>query len=141
MEEILTIHVTLDESMELQGVRQGVRMISFSGMAQGAYFQGRILPHGVDTQRLAPGMPPVLSARYMLEGTDDAGKPCRMFVENNGMEDAYGVLRTKPVIITDSRSLAWMEDAALEGTVEGCPGGVRIHIYRTGETREGKDMF
>ena len=129
-EKILTVHVALDECLELEGEKHSVRMITFSGTADGPYFSGKILPGGVDTQKGIAGEKPILSARYMLEGTDDTGHSCRIFIENNGAEDADGVIRTVPVIATDSRSLLWMENACLEGTVEPAETGVEIHIFR-----------
>ena len=105
-------------------------MIAFSGEADGAYFRGKILPHGVDTQKSEEGKPLQLSARYMLEGIDYTGKQCRLFIENNG-EEAGGQIVTKPRIYTDSESLSWMEGAALCGTVESCgEGQVMIRIRR-----------
>lgn len=92
-------------------------MIAFSGEADGPYFSGKILPHGVDTQKSEAGKPLQLSARYMLEGIDCTGKQCCLFIENNG-EEAGGQIVTKPRIYTDSESLSWMEGAALCGTVD-----------------------
>ncbi len=129
MQKILTIHVLLEEILNLKGQKSSVCMIPFSGTAEGPYFQGRVLPHGVDTQRIFPDEKPRLSARYILEGTDFQGNPCRIFIENNGQEGADGVLRTRPVLVTDSPSLAWMETAELTGTVEGVKDGVIIHIF------------
>lgn len=128
-EEILRVLVKLEETMVVEGCAQDAIMIAFSGEAGGPYFHGRVLPHGVDTQKRPKGEKARLSARYMLEGEDDRGEKCRMFIENNGMEDADGVLRTRPMILTDSASLAWMEQAALTGTVEGADDGVVIRIY------------
>lgn len=103
-------------------------MIAFSGEADGPYFTGKILPHGVDTQKLENGKQLQLSARYMLEGMDCCGKPCHLFIENNGVEKENGI-ETKPRIYTDSEALAWMEKAALCGSVEGCgENQVTIHI-------------
>ena len=130
MNEILTVHVNIDGAFEVKGSESSVCMVAFSGTADGPYFRGTILPGGVDTQTRAAGCPARLSARYMLEGTDDTGKPCRLFIENNG-EEIEGEMFTKPLIVTDSSSLSWMEKAKLHGMVEGMPNGVRIHIYRT----------
>ena len=128
MREILTVNVSLDDVMEVKGNAGSACMVMFSGTADGPYFRGKILPHGVDTQMRTDGRPMTLSARYILEGTDDQGKACRIFIENNGTEDSDHVIRTRPVIITDSASLAWMEHAELHGTVEGTADGVIIHI-------------
>lgn len=128
MREILRVDVSLNDFMEVNGAGHSACMVMFSGTADGPYFQGKILPHGVDTQMRTEGKPVTLSARYILEGTDDQGKPCRIFIENNGTEDPDHVIRTRPVIVTDSASLAWMEYADLHGTVEGTADGVIIHI-------------
>lgn len=130
MEEILRVMVRLDGISEVEGKTGAARMIAFSGEADGPYFSGKILPHGVDTQKSEEGKPLQLSARYMLEGIDYTGKQCRLFIENNG-EEAGGQIVTKPRIYTDSESLSWMEGAALCGTVESCgEGQVMIRIRR-----------
>ena len=128
MQEILTVNVSIDSATEVNGGRQSVCMVAFSGTADGPYFHGKILPGGVDTQMRAAGQPMTLSARYILEGTDDQSLPCHIFIENNGTESPDHVLRTRPAIVTDSASLAWMEQADLHGTVESTEGGVIIHI-------------
>lgn len=129
MKEVLTIQVCLEEIQDVNGHRRSARMIPFSGTAKGPYFQGKVLPHGVDTQKSHPQGKPRLSARYILEGTDCQGNACRIFIENNGQEDADGVLRTCPSVITDSPALGWLEDAALSGTVESAENGVLIRIF------------
>lgn len=130
-EEILRVLVNLEDVMAVEGTVRDVIMISFSGEAQGPYFNGRILPHGVDTQKRKKGGKTKLSARYMLEGTDDTQTPCHIFIENNGVEEPDGVMRLHPEISTDSASLAWMEEEPLTGTVEGAgEGKVIIRIYR-----------
>lgn len=130
MDEILRVIVKLDDTMQVDGKMRSACMILFSGTAQGPYFRGKILPGGVDTQTLAAGRMLTMSARYMLEGTDDRGNPCRIFIENNGTEEPDGSIRTKPVIITDSESLAWMENVDLYGSVDGAEGKVIICIYK-----------
>ena len=82
MDEILRVHVKVEHGDRVEGAGKTVCMVAFSGTADGPYFSGTILPGGVDTQTYAPGKPGRLSARYMLEGTDDARKPCRLFIEN-----------------------------------------------------------
>ena len=94
MEEILRVMVRLDGISEVEGKTGAARMIAFSGEADGPYFSGKILPHGVDTQKSEAGKPLQLSARYMLEGIDCTGKQCCLFIENNG-EEAGGQIVTK----------------------------------------------
>ena len=116
--EILRIKVRVDGCHALQASPRGVRMLPFSGSCEGPFFRGTILPGGVDTQvDLAPGQG-TLSARYMLEGADDAGKPCRLFIDNSAVTREGQTLVTHPRVITDSASLKWLETAALTGRIE-----------------------
>ncbi len=125
-EPILTIRVALEPPLSVSGGRERVVMIPFTGEAEGPLFRGRILPHGVDTQRRSPDGRGTLSARYMLEGTDADGAPCRIFIENQGSSEAGW----RPRLVTDSPLLAPWETAALRATVTGAGGGVTVKIYR-----------
>ncbi|WP_052087908.1 DUF3237 family protein [Paenibacillus wynnii] len=50
-EEILTVHVQIENTIELNNNDgDSVIMISFKGRATGKYFNGEILDGGVDTQ-------------------------------------------------------------------------------------------
>ena len=139
MKDILQIKVFLKEMMEVDGISGGVRMIAFTGEADGPYFKGKILPYGVDTQKAIKGAPMQLSARYMLEGTDYTGKNCRLFIENNGVEN--GTV-TKPKICTDSIALAWLEKAVLVGSIEGCgENQIMIHIGQANLLQDGCSAY
>lgn len=128
MREVLTIDVKLTGFHEVKGGAGAACMITFDGTASGPFFSGKILPGGVDTQKEYYGEPRSLSARYILEGTDDKGEKCSVFVENNGTVGKDGI-RTVPKIFTDSVSLRWLETAQLSGTVEDAePGHVTIRI-------------
>jgi len=130
MKEILTIDVKLTGTIEVKGHTGEASMITFEGKTKTSpYFNGTILPGGVDTQKEFSGEARSLSARYILEGTDHTGKVCRLFIENNGTSGPNGI-NTVPRILTDSEALKWMETAALSGQVEGGdPGHVIIHIF------------
>lgn len=129
MKEIMRIHVILDSLEEVHGHRGSVVFIPFHGTAEGPCFNGSVLPGGVDTQIQPEGMQKTLSARYILEGTDSSGTPCRIFIENNGTVPVSGTLHTVPRIITDSKELAWLEDAKLSGTVSPENEGVLISLF------------
>ncbi len=126
-DELLTaIKVTCYEPVTVAGAKKKIVMIPFGGEASGEYFNGKVVGTGVDTQKIDPDGKLVLSARYMLEGTDAAGNACRIFVENQGnWETGF-----KPYIVTDSPLLAEWENADLYATVEGIPGGVLVQIRR-----------
>lgn len=129
MEEILRVYVKIEESFTVNGQKTNVNMLHFSGHAESKYFRGVILPHGIDLQRGEVGQPMNLSARYILEGKDYEGNKCRLFIENNGSNNEAGEMVTKPVIVTDSKALAWMEDAELTGSLSFEEGLVVIHFF------------
>ncbi len=126
--DVLTVRVFITGCNEVKGGNATARMITFDGDCDCENFKGKILAGGVDTQREYKCAPFSLSARYMLEGTDREGKPCKIFIENNGTL-VNGEMLTQPKITTDSEALAYLESASLEGTVEGWEKGVIIHIY------------
>lgn len=130
MEEILTVDVALDSVLEVKGQKGEACMILFHGSSDCKNFKGKVLPGGVDTQKEMSGEKRLLSARYILEGTDCDGESCHIFIENNGTVEANGEITTTPVILTDSKALSWMENADLYGTVTGIEGGVKIAIYK-----------
>lgn len=125
MELILTVNVRLLDSVCVRSRSCEVNMISFGGTASGAYFNGKIIGTGVDTQKITSGEA-LLSARYMLEGCDCTGAPCRIFIENNGTD----LLHCTPQIVTDSKALSHWENAELSASVEPCDGGVTVRIYK-----------
>lgn len=131
MEEILTIYIDLTEIYEVKGKSAEAVIINFTGNCKGKYFNGNVLPGGVDTQKEFYPQNRTLSARYMLDGIDDAGKNCRIFIENEAALDGEKQLdHTTPKIITDSKSLSWMEEAYLKGTIEPKEEGCIIHIFK-----------
>ena len=127
--EILTVNVKLTKFDEVKGQSGEALMIHFDGDATGEYFNGIILPGGVDTQREMKDSARVLSARYILEGKDFKGNACKIFVENNGSFDENGNIVTNPTILTDSIDLAFLETADITGTISDIPGGVQIHLW------------
>lgn len=134
-EEALIVHVKIESAINLDSeYGDSVVMISFNGSAAGKYFQGQVLSGGVDTQIISKsGDRHTLSARYMLEGKDYTGEPCKIYIENNGSisEKTKDILfRTYPKIITDSQALEFLNHDILVG--EGVPteSGVDIKIYR-----------
>ncbi len=134
-EQILTVNVKIESAVDLKNDNgDSVVMISFTGSAEGKYFEGQVLPGGIDTQVIGKsGDRHSLSARYMLEGKDFKGESCKIFIENNGEfnKNLQGpMFRTYPKIITDSKALDFMNHELLVG--EGFPaeGGVKIVIYR-----------
>lgn len=135
LEELFTVHVDIENTFELQNSEEhSVVMITFSGSVTGKYFEGIVLSGGVDTQIIGKnGEPHTLSARYMLQGTDNTGHSCKIYIENNGNIDKNlktALFRTSPKMITDSKALSFLNRETLVG--EGYPteSGVDIKIYR-----------
>ncbi len=126
MKEIAQIRVYIDQTYEIKGGHLEVHMILFHGEAQGDYFTGEILPGAVDTQKYGADEA-LLSARYMIEGEDNTGKPCHVFIENNGVDG-----KLTPQIITDSEALHWLETKHLQATLEVTEKYVLITILCEG---------
>ena len=128
-EAILIINVVCEEAYSVNGKNTDIVMIPFTGTAESAYFKGKIIGTGVDTQKIPKGEKTFLSARYMLEGEDYTGQRCRIFVENQGND----MNCCKPVIVTDSEALAELENIPLRAIVEPAEGGVTVNIYKEKE--------
>ena len=130
MDELLMeIRVTCREPVSVSGANRTIVMIPFTGEATGPYFTGHVTGPGVDTQTIDPDGRVMLSARYMLEGTDAAGNACRVFVENQGNPEGG----LTPSIVTDSPVMARLETADLYATADGIPGGVLIRLLEREE--------
>ena len=126
--EVLTVAVRITGTAEVKGRAGEAAMLRFEGVAESAFFRGRVCPGGVDTQKQAPGGVRSLSARYILEGEDYTGCPCRIFLENNARL-AGGELVTEPSALTDSEALSFLETMPLRGTLTAREGGVTVHIF------------
>ena len=125
-ELLLEILVSCDEPFSVKGRSTTVVMIPFTGTTDGPYFKGKTVGTGVDTQKIGTDGSFLLSARYMLEGTDAEGNACRIFIENQGNEQEGFI----PRVVTDSPLLKVWEDMDLFSTIEGKAGGVNVRIYR-----------
>lgn len=105
----LLIQTDPDKTVSLNSNFGCVRMIPFTGTADGQLFHGVIAPGAVDTQITNPVQVRHMSARYMLTGTDFTGHPCHIFIQNEGWfsDDAHPKpWRSVPSFLTDSEALA-----------------------------------
>lgn len=123
---LLTIDVLCAEGIGVKGAKTEVIMVPFTGRAFGEDFNGRIVGSGVDTQKfdLASGES-TLSARYILQGTDREGVPCRIFIENTVHDEAGW----HPMLVTDSKALSEWERLPLTASVDPTESGVVVRIY------------
>jgi len=124
-ELLMEIRVSCLEPVSVEGSARKIVMIPFTGEASGPYFTGSVTGTGVDTQKIEKDGSIMLSARYMLDGTDCAGNACRVFVENQG----NWTIGFTPTVVTDSPVLARWETARLYATADGIPEGVLIRIF------------
>ena len=133
--EVLRIKVFLTDHIATRGHADTAVMLPFTGECDSPLFKGKILPGAADTQRIGPDGRGTLSARYTLEGVDDQGKPCRLFIDNAAMLTNKGIGPTRPTIRTDSASLRWLETADLTGRIEHFADHIEIVI--TAQDRPG----
>ncbi len=116
-EILFRIHVYLDEVNTVKSEKAEAAMILFHGKTESEFFKGEIINGGVDTQTQEEGKNRTLSARYILKGIDKDNELCSIFIENNGIIEKNGEIKTVPRIITDSKALKWLEDTPLRGSV------------------------
>ena len=133
---ILEIDVTIEPAAisRLTGPGGEVVSIPFGGTARGEIFRGEICPGACDVQTVNLSGVRHMCARYMLRGEDGEGRPCRIFIENNGwFQDpmAPGVpFQTVPTFWTDSAALApYLHRRAFVGEGVLRPEGPVIKFY------------
>jgi len=130
-------------ALHMKGENAEIDMIPFKGKAEipdpdggSPLFTGIVEPCGVDTQIVNAAGVRHMSARYMLTGTDRAGREVHIYIENNGwFDDATKTMpfHTVPTIYTDSDELAAIlhrNQFTGEGAVE--EDGLWIRFYRIG---------
>jgi hypothetical protein len=109
--KIMTFHITINSSeiTRLKTDTQAVTFIPFTGYTDSQYFKGEIMPGAADVQVTDASGMKHLCAKYIFKGTDAEGKPCHLFVENNGYIPETGsrkeYLEACPRFITDSQYL------------------------------------
>ena len=133
---ILEVFVTINPAdiRTLRGPAGEVVCIPFGGTAQGEIFSGTVCPGSTDVQRVNLSAVRHMCARYMLEGTDFEGKPCKIFVENNGWFSGEGEMqmpfKTLPTFMTDSEALApYLHQNKFIGEGHPAEHGVTIKFF------------
>ena len=136
MEDKLIMEVFVDidpeEISKVESASGTVIMIPFWGTVSGEIFNGKILPGGVDTQVVDCNGIKHMSARYMLEGEDNTGESCKIYIENNGAFhiDAPRPFKTVPTFYTDSKELApYLHSRKFRGEGHPREGGVVIKFF------------
>lgn len=126
---IITVHVQVNpESSSRMTMSDGaVAIIPFTGTVEGELFSGKVMPGAADVQITNPAGVRHMCAQYMLEGTDNTGATCRIFVENHGYferDHHPKPFETWPLLRTDS--------AALRGYLHGTHFRAEGHSTETG---------
>lgn len=125
MKDIITLKINCTNFIDVKSDDLTVVQIQFDGSASGEYFNGKVMPGGVDTQKIFPDGTGKLSARYTLEGKDCEGNECKIFIEN---EADLGGSVTRPSVLTDSAALSWMNNSEFVGELINDDSGLRIII-------------
>ena len=123
---IFKLKINLNDSIKVESQDKTIVQILFDGDASGEYFNGRIMPGGVDTQEIYPDGSGSLSARYCIAGIDCEGQECKIYISNTAkLNDS----RTVPTIVTDSKALDFLNNAKLRGEIVWISGQMYINIY------------
>ena len=129
----VAVDIALGGSAALKAAHGEVLMIPFGGEVHGSIFNGTVLPGGTDVQTVDANGVRKMDARYMLEGTDYTGAPCRIYVENVGYFPAGAhamPFKTVSTFLTDSEALApLLHSASFRGEGHPREGGVLIKIF------------
>ena len=129
-EEILTIRVIITrcESMVIGEVKRND--VYFTGYCDTGYFRGAIVPEGCDKQEFVEGKCPKIRAEYTLLGNDCNGDNCSIHIVNQWDKDEW-----RPVITTQSKALAWLNDADLTAVLEFGKGELTVRVFAPIENR------
>ena len=138
---ILDIRIEANGPMvHMTGENAEVLMVPFKGSVSGRIFNGIVEPCGVGTQVVNAAGVRHMSARYMLTGTDSAGREAHIYIENNGwFDDMHKTMpfRTIPTFHTDSEALApYLHSSRFVGEGVDEPDGLHIYFYEL--TQEGR---
>ena len=128
----VTVEINPAQVSQLKGPAGEVLMIPFSGTVKGELFNGRVLPGGVDTQTVDQNGVRHMSARYMLEGVDNSGERCKIYIDNNGWFPGEIIMpfKTIPTFFTDSKALAsYLHSNKFRTEGHPRPGGVTIKVF------------
>ena len=133
-EPILEIAVTIhrEDCTSFDTPNGHVTMIPFTGEATGI-ITGMVRPGGVDVQVTDAACVRHMCARYVVEGVDDAGDPCHLYVENNAYFErgsSPSPFHATPTFRCDSPTRAsYFHGAHFRAEGHPAPDGVCIKIF------------
>ena len=123
-EEILSIRVVITHQESVTDGDVEKLNLFFTGYCDTEYFQGAVIPEGCDAQEYCRGVQTKMRAEYTLVGMDEQGRNCSIHIVNQREGEDF-----KPVVETDSLSLAWLNRADLTAVLEHGAGGPTVRIY------------
>lgn len=129
MKEIMDIIIDIQNETQVRDGNIVIKMIAFTGVSHSKYFNGTIMPGGIDRQIIQADGQVNLSARYVMEGIDGSGQECRIYIDNIGTIDENGIIVTEPVIYTDSKYLKEVFSGKLSGKVAFEEDALHVRIY------------
>jgi hypothetical protein len=131
---VLEIAVTIsrEDCTSFSTCNGKVTFLPFSGEATGLV-TGTVRPGGVDVQVTDPVGVKHMCARYIIDGVDNTGAPCHLYVENNAYFERGSnpsPFHATPTFMTDSASLApYFHRAHFRAEGHPAPGGVCIKVF------------
>ncbi len=134
---IMVFNITIDrEEISYMEAPNGKAMIiPFGGTVESEYFTGKVLPGAADVQITNAAGIRHMCAQYMFEGVDREGKPCHLFVKNDGFFEPNSnpqPFKAYPTLMTDSESLSpYFSQARFRAEGHGTENGVDIYIFDT----------
>lgn len=134
---VFDFHIDIyhDQISAMTGTNGMVVMIPFGGCVESELFTGKILPGAIDVQVTNAAGIRHMCARYMFQGTDSTGAPCKLFVDNNGFFEPGSnsmPFRTCPTLMTDSPALAaYVEGAHFRAEGHMKEDGLHILVFDT----------
>lgn len=123
-EEILSIQVLITRCEERGAGENWKNDVYFTGYCDTKYFRGTIMSEGCDAQTYSAETGVRMRAEYTLKGLDACGESCEVHIVNRQVGAEW-----KPVVQTNSKALAWLNQADLTAVLEGGSGGPKVRIF------------
>ncbi|MCR5793970.1 MAG: DUF3237 domain-containing protein [Solobacterium sp.] len=143
-EPLMIFHIRIERNRisEVNTPYGSAKMIPFGGYTESDLFRGTIQPGACDVQTVNAAGVRHMCAKYMFKGTDCDGRPCSLYVENDGWFTSQrkdGIFDACPVFMTDSPALAEILcRPVFRSEGHPAPGGVDILIFRADEKDTGE---
>lgn len=132
---IMDFRVTVrrEECSRLNCETGRVAIIPFDATVESDLFTGKTLPGAADVQVTNAAGIRHMCAKYMFEGVDYTGVPCKLFVCNEGFfepESRPKPFHACPRFMTDSQALTdYLHRAIFRAEGESGDDGLHIRIY------------